>query len=127
MAKSEVIVDGGADSTVCNVALYQLYLQTKMHDKTNHAGDTYQQVTIDKTTFDPRWYDIIVPMAKDESNWKHWAGPGRFIGRIASAAMGLCNSLGSHCFSNIGCIWCNLQDNWCTTDGLCSNILTVCS
>lgn len=90
MMNSDVIVDGGDDNTVCNVALYQLYLQTEMHDEVNHASDRYQLTTpSDGASYDARWFDIIVPMANDDSNWKYWAGPGRFMGRTASAAMGV--------------------------------------
>ena len=91
--KNNVVMDLDSDSTVCNVALYQLYLKTKMTDTINHSGDGYKLSKSGKTKFDARWYDIIIPMAKDKANWENWSGEGQFGGRLATGLMSLIASI----------------------------------
>lgn len=80
-------MDLNSDSTVCNVALYQLYLKTEMTDPVNHAGDgfTLTNPSGEGDPYDARWYDIIVPMAQDNSNWQNWSGQGRFLSRLGTS------------------------------------------
>ncbi|HHT96663.1 MAG TPA: hypothetical protein GXZ90_02055, partial [Clostridiales bacterium] len=85
-------MDLNSDSTVCNVAIYQLYLKTIMSDPINHSGDEYNPTrphSVGGAYYDERWYDIIVPMAQDNSNWKNWSGQNRFFGRTLSSFMSL--------------------------------------
>lgn len=80
------------NSTVCNIAVYQLYLMTEMEDSKNHSGDEYKLTTsFDKSTdpYDERWYDIILPMAKHNTGWKNWNGQSRLLSRIATANMSI--------------------------------------
>ena len=84
-----------SNSTVCNVALYQLYLKTKINDTVNPETAGYSPTKPKGgKAYDARWYDIIVPMANDSSNWDNWMGKGQLLGRIltsmfASIAVGL--------------------------------------
>ena len=84
-------MDLDSDSTVCNVALYQLYLKTELTDPVNHAGDgfTLTNPSGEGEPYDARWYDIIVPMAQDSSNWKNWSGQGKFMGRLGTSFISL--------------------------------------
>ena len=75
-----------SNSTVCNVALYQLYLKTKINDPVNHQNDGYSPTKPEGgKAYDARWYDIIVPMANDSSNWDNWMGKGQLLGRILTS------------------------------------------
>ena len=82
----EVDMDLDSNSTVCNVALYQLYLKTNINDTVNHEKDGYSLTKPKKgKAYDARWYDIIVPMANDSSNWDNWMGKGQLLGRILTS------------------------------------------
>lgn len=82
----EINMDLNSNSTVCNVALYQLYLKTEMNDPINHEDDGYSLTKPDKgKSYDARWYDIIVPMANDSSNWDNWIGDGQFLNRLGTS------------------------------------------
>ena len=75
-----------SNSTVCNVALYQLYLKTKINDTVNHSSDGYSPTKpAGGKAYDARWYDIIVPMTNDSSNWDNWMGKGQLLGRILTS------------------------------------------
>ena len=77
------LIDG--NSTVCNVALYQLYLKTNMNDTVNHSSGYSPTKPEGGKAYDARWYDIIVPMANDNSNWDNWMGEGQFLSRILTS------------------------------------------
>lgn len=87
--EKQVILDEG--DQVCNVALYQLYIKTRAHDVVNHKNDEFaiSASTGGKTKYDARWFDIILPMAKEGTNWSQWSGSWRSLGRIASSFMSL--------------------------------------
>lgn len=51
---------------VSNLALYQLYISTDMKSE----GDPQWNTSVD----DPRWFNIVVPAAKNPSVWGRWAG-----------------------------------------------------
>lgn len=87
-----VVMDRNDDATVCNIALYQLYLMTEMEDPVNHYGDGYVLTSDPNNSdapYDERWFDIIVPMAKHSSAWRNWSGQARLLGRLGSANMSL--------------------------------------
>ena len=79
-------------STICNVALYQLFIKTNMKDPVAQANNNFDSdgvmVTDDTGTFDKRWYDIAVPMAGDASKWRNWSGDGMFFSRLSSSVFG---------------------------------------
>lgn len=84
----------GSGGTVCNVALYQLFLKTKVNDTVNQSGNNYKDkgvIVEDENgySYDSRWYDIIVPMATDESHWRNYAGNGMFFSRLGTSIMSL--------------------------------------
>lgn len=82
----KVVLDNGP--SVCNVALYQAYLQTDAHDTVNHSskGPVYNGI-------DDRWWDIILPMAKDDSNWLTWAGKDQASSRMGSAFVAMIGAI----------------------------------
>lgn len=86
-----VQMDLDSNSTVCNVALYQLYLKTEMVDTVNHEGDGYRLVNAGETPepIDVRWFDIIVPMTSSHTNWANWSGQGRTLGRMMTSLFSL--------------------------------------
>ena len=85
-----LVMDLDSNSTVCNVALYQMYLRTYMEDPINHDDDKVQIVTKEGSKpYDIRWFDIIVPMAKNSSSWTNWAGTGRVMHRFGASLMGV--------------------------------------
>lgn len=90
---SGVPVMDGSNGTVCNVALYHLFVKTKIQDTVNQKDNNYNSKNViveDETgSYDSRWYDIIVPMANDDSKWRNWAGNGMFFSRLGTSLMGL--------------------------------------
>lgn len=84
----------GADGTICNVALYHLFVKTKMTDTVNQSGNNYndKDVIVEEKgghSYDSRWYDVIIPMANDESKWRNYSGNGMFFSRLGTSIMGL--------------------------------------
>ena len=80
------------NTTICNVALYQLYLKADMVDSVNQNENRYKLVSRGKTPMpiDERWYDIIVPMATSSSHWDSWVGGGQsLISRFMSSLLSL--------------------------------------
>lgn len=69
-------LDSGA-KRVCNLAVYQLYLQTDARS----AGDTVPTSGLDK-----RWYNIIMVVANNDYMWSHWSGG--MTGGLNKALMG---------------------------------------
>ena len=94
-AKTYVNMDLNSNSTICNVALYQLYLKTEMTDNINHKDDGYKLITVGENPekFDARWYDIIVPMSGNAASWKNWTGQGRLLPRIGTGFISLVSVL----------------------------------
>ena len=86
-----IVMDLDSDSTVCNVALYQLYLQTNIEDPINHPDDGYSLTSPGNggKRYDARWYDIIVPMAKEGTHWERWSGENSPFGKIGTSFMSL--------------------------------------
>ena len=67
-------VTTGEGKAVCNLALYQLYLRSGLNDPSNTS------VNHSKTSaYDSRFYNIILPAAKDDTMWAAWA-PGTLTG-----------------------------------------------
>lgn len=59
-----LVLDGGTDHKVCNVAAYQLFLRTDAESTTDKR---------DKNPVDQRWYKIILLTANDDSLWNNWS------------------------------------------------------
>jgi len=59
-----LVLDGGTDHKVCNVAAYQLFLRTDAESTTDKR---------DKNPVDQRWYKIILLMVNDDSLWNNWS------------------------------------------------------
>lgn len=82
-----------AEDTVCNVALYHLFIKTKMKDTVNQSGNNYDSAGVmrsdDSGTYDSRWYNILIPMAQDESKWSIYSGQNSFANRLGSSILGL--------------------------------------
>lgn len=82
-----------AEDTVCNVALYHLFIKTKMKDTVNQSGNNYDSAGVmrsdDSGTYDSRWYNILIPMAQDESKWRIYSGQNSFANRLGSSIVGL--------------------------------------
>lgn len=60
-----VTVDGGPQ--VCNLAIYQLFLNSNVTDSVNNVKPKHDQ------TVDDRYYNIILPATKDPTMWSAWA------------------------------------------------------
>lgn len=82
-----------AEDTVCNVALYHLFIKTEMKDTVNQSGNNYDSAGVmrsdDSGTYDSRWYNILIPMAQDESKWRIYSGQNSFANRLGSSIVGL--------------------------------------
>lgn len=80
-------------NTICNVALYHLYVKTEMTDPINQSGNNFNDsgvmLTDDTSEYDSRWYDIIIPMAQNESKWRYWSGDGMFFSRLGTSIVSL--------------------------------------
>lgn len=92
--ESGVPVMDGSDGTICNVALYHLFVKTKMIDTVNQDGNNYNDKNVvvedeNGYSYDSRWYDLIVPMANDESKWRNYSGNGMFFSRLGTSIMSL--------------------------------------
>lgn len=65
---------------VTNLALYQMYISTDMKS----AGDPQWNNSMN----DPRWFNVVVPVAKNPSMWNNWAplslGIERALGSIGT-------------------------------------------
>lgn len=84
------VMDGDG---VCNVALYHLFIKTDMKDTYYQSGNNYDDsgvmITDDTGKYDSRWYDIIIPMAGDESKWRHWSGDGMYWSKLITSVISL--------------------------------------
>lgn len=57
-------IDTSGGDKIYNLALYQLYISTMMKSEGDPQFNMSQN--------DPRWYNIVVPVAKDSSMWQAW-------------------------------------------------------
>lgn len=62
----QVTTNGGP--VVCNIALYQLYLNSGLVDKSNTGKNINPS-----DDYDSRYYNIILPVTKDKTSWNAWA------------------------------------------------------
>ena len=66
-------MDSAADK-ICNVAAYQMFLQTKAKD-TSGDGTTYNDTTKGASEVNKDWYKVALYAAADDGVWSHWT-PG---------------------------------------------------
>lgn len=79
----------GEGDKICNVALYQLYLSTDVVDWGNSSnGGRPVNSTIDTDT---RWFNIILPLATNDTAFDTWASPA--FSRVGATAAGAFSSL----------------------------------
>ena len=61
---------------VCNLAAYQLYLQTKADAQPGIKGPNGPTPDKGGTGGDQRWYKLILTVASDDGMWEHWSSVG---------------------------------------------------
>lgn len=86
-----VKIDGGPQ--VCNLAIYQLYLNSSVNDTQNSSTEKHPNQSIDD-----RYYNIIIPATKDPTMWNSWSP------KTGNAAMRIMSSLMSFFSSTIAII-----------------------
>lgn len=76
---------------VCNLAAYQLYLQTKADAQPGKKGPNGPTPSKGGTGGDQRWYKLILTVASDDGMWEHWSSVGgkHMQGLLAMLTAGL--------------------------------------
>lgn len=84
MKGKELVLDSGfQDGRICNIALYQIYLQTYAESSTDGG---YEPMESGTRTVDKRWYRIVDVTSTNTATWTTWA-PGSDDGQLSAGVL----------------------------------------